>query len=443
MVWAARLRGTRGFEKLVAIKTMLPGMSDDASFERMFLDEAKLAARVHSPHVVEILDLGEERGVLYIVMEWVEGEPLNEIMRAASRVGPIPLEVAVSILMQACAGIHAAHELRDEQGNRLDLVHRDISPHNVLVGFDGIAKVSDFGIAKAMAMGGASTEVGEVKGKTAYMSPEQAIGAALDRRSDVFALGVVLYQLTTGTHPFRGQTDGETIANIVLPDPPARPTLIVPGYARSLEAVVMKALAKEVVARHQSASALLADLNGALPSSARGAMSYESVGAYVESLLGARRAERRERLKIALAASEERAVLDSPPPLLGDSGSSTRRKTALIATGVVIFGVAGGVVWAGRGAAGGAGSTARSAARILPSMMAPTVAPTASTTIGSEPSGLSPQETASTPIAQRYEPPAATTRPRAKLRAAPAASKPPASRASSSPQLSPVRTPGF
>jgi hypothetical protein len=206
----------------------------------------------------------------------------------------------------------------------------------------------------------------------------------------------------------------------------------------------MKALAKDVVARHQSASSLLVDLNGALPPSARSAMSYESIGAYVESLLGARRAERRERLKTALAASEDRAVLDvAPSTLPGGSGWSTRRKTALLATGVVVLGMAGGVVWAGRGAAGGAGSAAESAPTILPSTIAPPVATTPSTAIGGEPSVMPPQKTVSTPSAQRQEPPATTTRTRAKLRTAAAASKPPPTRASSNPQLSPVRTPGF
>lgn len=307
VVWAARLKGSRGFEKLLAVKTMLPGMSDTAIFEQMFLDEAKLASRVRSPHVVEILDLGEEHGVLYIVMEWVDGEPLNEVMKEASRQGPFPAEIAASIVMQACAGLHTAHELKSEDGQPLGLVHRDISPHNILVGFEGIVKVSDFGIAKAMALGGSSTEVGEVKGKTAYMSPEQAIGGDLDRRSDVFALGIVLYQLATGTHPFRGHTDGETIANIVLPDPPRLPSTIVQGFPAEVEAVILKALSKSREDRYPSAAALMEALGKALPS-ASGGLGYEKVGAFVESLLGERRAARREKIRSAIGLAEARAA---------------------------------------------------------------------------------------------------------------------------------------
>lgn len=326
VVWAGRLKGSRGFEKLLALKTMLPGMSDTASFEQMFLDEAKLASRVRSPHVVEILDLGEEQGVLYIVMEWVDGEPLNEVMKAASKQGAFPVETAASIVMQACAGLHTAHELKSEDGQPLGLVHRDISPHNILVGFDGIARVSDFGIAKAMALGGSSTEVGEVKGKTAYMSPEQAIGAELDRRSDVFALGIVLYLLATGTHPFRGHTDGETIANIVLPDPPRLPSTIIEGFPKELEYVILKALSKSREDRYPTASALMEAIGKALPS-ASGGLGYEKVGAFVESLLGDRRAARREKIRTAIGLAETRAANAETgrPPALAQTPRSRNR----------------------------------------------------------------------------------------------------------------------
>jgi eukaryotic-like serine/threonine-protein kinase len=456
IVWAARLRGTRGFEKLVAIKTMLPDMSDDAGFEQMFLDEAKLAARVRSPHVVETLDLGEERGVLYIVMEWVDGEPLNEIMRAASRLGPMPLDVCVSIIMQACAGLHVAHELKDEQGQRLELVHRDISPHNVLVGYDGIAKVTDFGIAKAMALGVSSTQVGEVKGKTAYMSPEQAIGGALDCRSDVFALGVVLYQLSTGTHPFRGQTDGETIANIVLPDPPRRPTSFVQGYPPELERVVLKALAKEVGQRHRTASALLDDLHRAMPGSGMG---YEKIGSYVESLLGSRRAERSAKLKGALAASESRSTTPSfeslPAVAAGEVTQYRRRggsRAALIGGVLVVLGL-GGVLFAVQGshAEGNAAAVevplSPSAALADEPLPGPAKENAPAAAAGPDPAADPALSASPSASAQGTAAPAGPNdpapRPRKSApRAAPPPAKPAAPRAPS-PNVSPVRTPGF
>jgi serine/threonine-protein kinase len=127
MVWAARLKGTRGFQKVVAIKTMLPKLSDESQFEQMFLDEASLASQVRHPHVVEILDLGEQDGVLFLVMEWIDGMPLNQLMKAAKAAGGMPLPVAVRIVMQACAGLHAAHELKDAKGQLVGLVHRDVS----------------------------------------------------------------------------------------------------------------------------------------------------------------------------------------------------------------------------------------------------------------------------------------------------------------------------
>jgi eukaryotic-like serine/threonine-protein kinase len=147
-VWAARLKGTRGFQKMVAIKTMLPGLIDDPQFERMFLDEASLASQVHHPHVIEIMDLGEQDGVLYIVMEWVDGEPLSVILKYAASRGGMPVPIAAHVAIQASRGLHAAHELRDDSGVIVGLVHRDVSPQNVLVTYDGVVKIVDFGVAK-------------------------------------------------------------------------------------------------------------------------------------------------------------------------------------------------------------------------------------------------------------------------------------------------------
>jgi len=343
MVWAARLKGTRGFEKLVAIKTMLPGMSEHGNFERMFLDEAKLAARIRHPHVVEILDLGEEQGILYLVMEWVEGEPLSVVMRKAEERGGIPVAIGVRMIMQACAGLHAAHELKDEDGEPLGLVHRDVSPQNLLVTYDGITKMADFGIAKTTARGGGSTAIGEVKGKIAYMAPEQATAGNVDRRTDVFALGVILYQLATGKHPFRGQTEGETLANIMLLENLKPPRFHAPNYPSSLEAVVLKALSREPVHRYESANALSRALDKALPPSLRGAVGDEEVGAFVRSLLGEAREKGRAKLAAALldaervarptasAASKQAEIATEPPVAPGvpdtDGGSAVERLT--------------------------------------------------------------------------------------------------------------------
>lgn len=184
----------------------------------MFLDEASLAARIHHPNVAEILDLGEQDDVLYIVMEWVDGEALSVVTKTAKRnKTAVPMRIALRMLTQACAGLHAAHELRDDDEGEgpLELVHRDVSPQNILVTYDGVVKLVDFGVAEAAQRMSAETTAGQLKGKVPYMSPEQARGAKVNRRTDIFAMGIVLYKLTTGLHPFLGENDIVTMKNIV------------------------------------------------------------------------------------------------------------------------------------------------------------------------------------------------------------------------------------
>lgn len=297
-VWAARLRGARQFQKIVAVKTMLPRLSEDEQFEQMFLDEATLASRVRHPNVVEILDLGEHSGVLYLVMEWIEGVPLNQLMKGAKAVGGVPAPVATRIAMQACAGLHAAHELTDENGTLVGLVHRDVSPQNVLVTYDGVTKVVDFGVAKATALGGGATVAGQIKGKVGYMAPEQVRGEPLDRRVDVFAMGIVLYALTTGKHPFRRESEGATMYNICSPQPVMSPSKIIADYPPELEAVVLRALAKDRDERFASCDEMLRALD-ALPSHLR-ASSDADVAGFVRGLFGERRATRRKQLDEAI-----------------------------------------------------------------------------------------------------------------------------------------------
>lgn len=321
MVWAARLKGSRGFQKIVAVKTMLPKLSEDPQFERMFLDEASLASQVRHPHVVEIMDLGEQDGVLFLVMEWIEGVPLSTLIKAARQSGGIPLPIAVRIAMQASAGLHAAHELRDGAGELVGLVHRDVSPQNLLVTYDGVTKVVDFGVAKASGSGGFNTQGGQIKGKLAYMAPEQIQGETIDRRVDVFALGIVLYAMTTGKHPFRKESDAATLYRICSPEPAMSPRKLVPGYPLPLERVVMQALAKDPARRYKSANELLVALDQALPASMR-VSSEEPVAAFVKKLAGSSRDEQKARLAAALERADKKAaetatlrqVLESQPP---------------------------------------------------------------------------------------------------------------------------------
>jgi serine/threonine-protein kinase len=307
-VWAARLRGTRGFQKLVAIKTILTGTIDNSRLEEMFLVEAQLAAEIHHPNVVGTLELGEHEGMLYLVMEWVDGEPLSHLMTQATEHGGLPLPIAVNLIAQACQGLHAAHELRDEDGKLLGVVHRDVSPQNILVTLSGAAKLVDFGVAKATARSQNLTEVGEIKGKFSYMAPEQVQGQVVDRRADIFAIGILAYLLTTGKHPFRGANPGETVKNIVSDKPPAAPSSFINDYPPELEAVVLTALEKSPDNRFASAEEMFV----ALESVMQGALeaSYQAkVAGYMEQVMGPRVGRRRAALRQAQeTADRERGV---------------------------------------------------------------------------------------------------------------------------------------
>jgi serine/threonine-protein kinase len=297
-VWAARLHGTRGFRKLVAVKTILPGVMGEDRLEEMFLEEATLASGIHHPNVVDTIELGEHDGTMFMVLEWVDGEPLSLVLTEAAKNGGIPLPIGVTLVAQACKGLQAAHELVDENGNPLGLVHRDISPHNVLVSYSGIVKLLDFGIAKATQRVSSLTEAGEIKGKLAYMAPEQVRGRDVDQRTDLFALGTLLYVITTGRHPWKGDNPGATTERLISDRPVKPPSSRIPDYPAALEAVVLKALEKDPAKRFSSASEMLAALDDAMPSSLEG-NAEARVGAFMQGLLGQRGIERRKQIRLA------------------------------------------------------------------------------------------------------------------------------------------------
>jgi serine/threonine-protein kinase len=302
-VWVARLSGTRGFQKLVAIKTILP--TDEESVEHlelMLFEEASLASRIRHPNVAETLDLGEQKGALYLVMEWVNGEALDYILRVSGTAGGLPIPIGVHLIEQACRGLHCAHEARDENGTPLKIVHRDISPQNLLVTYSGALKLIDFGVAKATQQMSTATEIGQVKGKFAYMSPEQIQGEPLDARADLFAMGVVLYRTTTGVHPYKGDNPAATVRNVLLTTP-ALPSEIVPGYPKPLEQVVMKALARDKAERFASAEEMGIALDRALPLSVRANGSKETES-LMRKLFASRITERSLALKAALTAAD-------------------------------------------------------------------------------------------------------------------------------------------
>ena len=248
-------RGGGEAGRLVALKRLLPEAANDARLTDMFLREARLAASLTHPNVVHAFDFGEAGGELFMAMEYVEGEPLSRVL-AAGRERGVSLEPALAahVLAEICAGLHAAHELEDGTGAKLNVVHRDVSPHNVMVAYDGRIKLLDFGVAKTDAkteIDGGLTRTGEVKGKVAYMSPEQAMGDALDRRSDLYSIGAVLFECVTGRRMWPG-TDMEVLRQLALEAPP-RLEEAAPGTPPALCAIYTRLVARQPSARPPSA----------------------------------------------------------------------------------------------------------------------------------------------------------------------------------------------
>jgi len=254
-VWAAKPEGT-GISRAVALKLVRPEFAIEAEYARMFIDEAVIASAVRHPNICETYELGRDENLLFMVMEWVAGDTLSGLMRG-SALTPLPLEIAVRICAEACAGLHAAHEAKDGEGNTLGIVHRDISPPNILVSVNGHVKVSDFGIAKAANQLHARTRTGEIKGKLAYIPPEQVLGHGIDRRVDIYAMGCVLYVTTLGRRPFG--SGGEALGKIVRGSY-RKPRELDPEYSEELERIVMRALASDREQRYQTAEEMRFEL---------------------------------------------------------------------------------------------------------------------------------------------------------------------------------------
>ncbi len=250
-IWLATTQGPAGFQKDVVIKRILPHFANDARFVEMFLDEARLAASLSHPHIVSIFNLGQDGDSYFIAMEFIEGYDLSRlIVRAKTRGLSIPAHIAVRIVADACAGLDYAHNFVDREGNRVGLVHRDISPHNLLISRIGVVKLVDFGVAKA-ASSVHKTQTGMVKGKLAYLSPEQIHAKVLDGRSDIFAMGIVLYELLTGERPFGGESELLAISAI-LNEPHQPMSSFRADLPAGLDEIIARALAKKAQDRFQS-----------------------------------------------------------------------------------------------------------------------------------------------------------------------------------------------
>jgi serine/threonine-protein kinase len=303
-VFLARLEGLQGFQKLVVVKRILPHLAQDGEFVTMFLDEARTAADLRHPNVVNIMEINRDQGTYYMAMEFLHGHDVRRLQRKVSKAKkPFPLEHAMEVVMGAASGLHYAHTKVGLNGIPLEIVHRDVSPQNILVAFTGETKVVDFGIAKA-ATQSEQTEVGIIKGKYAYMSPEQARGEHLDKLTDQFALGAVMWELITLRRLFKRQTEAQTLQAVISGNVPD-PRRFREDCPESIAKVVLKSLEKKRTKRFKD----LQEMRIALEEAMAGlglAHSPARLGRWVSELYG-------DELEDEIALSEER---------LEDDGSS-------------------------------------------------------------------------------------------------------------------------
>lgn len=280
-VYLAKPEGSGDYSRPVALKLVLPHLAEDPQFVALFEHEARIALRVGHPNIAQVFELARTVDELFLVMEFVDGHTLQRLLGESQ--GPLPLACALSILVHTCAAIHHAHEATNEDGSPLHLVHRDISPSNVMVRHDGVVKVVDFGIAKALSETGL-TKTGSLKGKAGYMSPEQCAGKELTRVSDVFNLGILLYETTTGQRAFAG-SNIFSVMNKIVDGRYTRPSKVVPDYPPELEAIVQRVLSLDPAQRHETALALREDLEAFARTQALG-LSEQPVAAWIEDRLG-------------------------------------------------------------------------------------------------------------------------------------------------------------
>jgi serine/threonine-protein kinase len=328
-IFLALHRSVAGFEKLIVIKRILPSMNGNKAFIDMLLHEARVAATLSHPNIVQTFDVGQVDGTYFIAMEHIHGEDLQGIVRAMKKkdLSEFPLEHTLGIVLGMCAGLAYAHDRRDLDGRPLTIVHRDISPRNIVISFTGDVKIVDFGIAKSGVEPGEDTGAGQLKGKAPYMSPEQASGQEIDWRSDIFATGVMLFELTTGKRLFKGASEFETLKLIVDKEYP-RPSQVKPGYPPGLERIVMRALEKNREDRYQSARDMQADLEHFVRQD-RIAVSTVSLTKWMQFLFEDKLAQQKEALQDIKQLAD---VIAAQHGSLYEGGTSTGTGTMPAAT---------------------------------------------------------------------------------------------------------------
>jgi serine/threonine-protein kinase len=342
-VYLGRLAGAGGFSRFVAIKQLHPHLAREEQFVQMFLDEARLAAGIHNAHVVPILEVGMSKAGYFLVMEYIEGDTLAGLTLRALRAGGhdggpsegppnppalrstgLPAPVGVRIVLDALEGLHAAHQLADGEGVHLGLVHRDCTPQNILVGVDGSARLTDFGVARA-ASRLAITRPQQVKGKVAYLSPEQAHAMDLDRRSDLFTMGIVLWEVLAGRSLFQADNEAVTLSRVVSGPIPAVRSYV-PDLPPELDDVCRKALHRDRNKRFRTAAEMAEALE--LAAEGIGVASPREVGRFVEATMGADLIAQREAVRAGLVPSSKSRPSRPPPALRGSTAGLAAREEA-------------------------------------------------------------------------------------------------------------------
>jgi serine/threonine-protein kinase len=322
-VYLARLTGMGGFQRFVAMKRLHPHLAKEEEFVEMFLGEARIAARIHHPNVVPILEVGASQVGYYLVMEYIEGDTLARLLaRAASTGTRLPVSIALRVAIDMLSGLHAAHELHDDHNQPVNLVHRDVSPQNVLVGQDGIARITDFGVARAASRLNA-TRVGQLKGKIAYMAPEQAAGSEeLDRRADVFSAGVVVWEALAQKRLFKAENEAATLSRVIT-EPVPLLFQVAPLVSKEVSGVVMRSLERDPDKRFPSCAAFADALEAAAALKDKVASPRE-LAAYVNEVMGEEIAQKRDDVRSWLAQSEPTGSVASelPPGAIPSSSVS-------------------------------------------------------------------------------------------------------------------------
>lgn len=430
-LYLACAEGLAGFQKVVVVKHVLPHLATDPEFVAMFLNEARIAATLAHPNIVHVTDIGEAGGDFFYTMEFVHGRNVRELLREGSKVGGMPLDVALTIAIAATSALEHAHSACDVDGSPLGIIHRDVSPANILVSYEGTAKLTDFGIAKA-SQKNVETIGGGIKGKVGYMSPEQCRGETLDQRSDLFSLGVVLFEVTTCQRLLFGDNDF-AVLNKVLKGQFDRPSDRIPDYPAELEQIVLKALAPERGDRYDSAIELRQDLE-AFAHEARLRTTPAVVAAWMREMFGTPPLPRIEVVHdtgsgpvtptlVVTARTEEPENLNAGTGMASDAATRIYQTDVEPRRGVGRWLAAVGVAAAGLGIWGW--TTQRepaTASTASPSEPAPAGAVVADVNSASEPKGDAPEleperVPAAVPAPTGVEPAAVKPRPTRKKRA--------------------------